>query len=176
MARSDTLKYREFYVHGTAAYNRHVDPSEIVKDEPIYVPARKRIEETVAANTKALTKQSISPLVLAGFVVAIMLLVIGLIARIEFTTISAEAADLQAQVNELTEENSRLTIRYESALNLAEVEDYAVNTLGMQRPSTDQIIYVNGSSQDRAEVVNPGSETVKRHLSDAAADIAGVNR
>ena len=57
MARNDASKYREFYVHGTAAYNRQVAPSEIVRDEPIYVPPRKRIEETVAANTKALTKQ-----------------------------------------------------------------------------------------------------------------------
>ena len=136
MARNDASKYREFYVHGTAAYNRQVAPSEIVRDEPIYVPPRKRIEETVAANTQALTKQSLSPMVMLGFVIAVAMLVFCLIARIEFTTVSAEAAELQSQLNQLTEDNSRLTIKYESALNLAEVEDYAVNTLGMQRPTT----------------------------------------
>ena len=78
MARNDTMKYREYYVHGSAAYNRHVEPSEIVRDEPIYVPARKRIEETVAANTEALTRQSLSPMVLLGFVVAIVMLVLVL--------------------------------------------------------------------------------------------------
>ena len=172
MARNDTMKYREYYVHGSAAYNRHVEPSEIVRDEPIYVPTRKRIEETVAANTEALTRQSLSPMVLLGFVVAIVMLVLCLVARIEFTTLAAEAAELQSQVNELTEENSRLTIKYESALNLAEVEDYAVNTLGMQRPSSDQIIYVNGSAQDRAEVINPNSEEIKKDLTYAATSIS----
>ena len=75
----------------------------------------------------------------------------------------------------MTEDNSRLTIKYESALNLAEVEDYAVNTLGMQRPSTDQIIYVNGSAQNRAEVVNPNTEQIRQQLDQAAASIAGMN-
>lgn len=175
MARNDASKYREFYVHGTAAYNRQVAPSEIVRDEPIYVPPRKRIEETVAANTQALTKQSLSPMVMLGFVIAVAMLVFCLIARIEFTTVSAEAAELQSQLNQLTEDNSRLTIKYESALNLAEVEDYAVNTLGMQRPSTDQIIYVNGSAQNRAEVVNPNTEQIRQQLDQAAASIAGMN-
>lgn len=172
MARNDTSKYREYYVHGSAAYNRRVEPEEIVRDEPIYVPTRKRIEEAVVANTEALSKQSLSPLVLLGFVAAIVMLVFCLVARIEFTTIAAEAAELQAQVNELTDENSRLTIKYESALNLAEVEDYAVNTLGMQRPSSDQIIYVNGSAQDRAEVINPNSEEIRKELTYAATSIS----
>ena len=134
MARNDASKYREFYVHGTAAYNRQVAPSEIVRDEPIYVPPRKRIEETVAANTQALTKQSLSPMVMLGFVIAVAMLVFCLIARIEFTTVSAEAAELQSQLNQLTEDNSRLTIKYESALNLAEVEDYAVNQSRLWKP------------------------------------------
>ena len=114
-------------------------------------------------------------MVMLGFVIAVAMLVFCLIARIEFTTVSAEAAELQSQLNQLTEDNSRLTIKYESALNLAEVEDYAVNTLGMQRPSTDQIIYVNGSAQNRAEVVNPNTEQIRQQLDQAAASIAGLS-
>jgi cell division protein FtsL len=97
-----------------------------------------------------------------------VLLIASLMARVQFTKASAEAADLQTQLAELTSQKSKLTIEYESALNLTEVEDYAVNKLGMQKPHSDQIRYISGTSQDKAEILDGTSSAGEK--SDSIVD------
>ena len=92
-----------------------------------------------------------------GFALAAVLLVFSLMARVQFTVASDTAAQLESQINELTEQKSRLTIAYESALNLTEIEDYAINNLGMQKPHSDQVVYVNGTSKDKAVILSGDS-------------------
>jgi len=145
--------YNEKYVHGSVAYDPAVELQE-EREQYVRIPPRQNVQEGVVSDAVRLTRQNhVSLPVVLGFIVAAVLLVVSLIARIQFTTVSAEAAELQSQVNELTETNARLTIQYETALNLTEVEDYAINTLGMQKPRADQIQYVNGTSSDKATIL-----------------------
>ena len=146
-------------VNGSLAYD-YDNPAlypEYEYGKPLDIPARPKVREEVVADTSALTRQSISPVAILGFALAAVLLVFSLMARVQFTVASDTAAQLESQINELTEQKSRLTIAYESALNLTEIEDYAINNLGMQKPHSDQVVYVNGTSKDKAVILSGDS-------------------
>ncbi len=148
-------KYGNNAVNGSLAYdfdNPALYP-EYEYGKPLDIPAKPRIREEVVPKQGTLTRQSVSPLAILGFAVAAVLLVFSLMARVQLTQASAEAAKLQTQLDQLTTEQSRLTIAYESALNLTDIENYAVNTLGMQKPHADQIRYVSSSTQDKAQIL-----------------------
>ena len=164
-------------VFGSLAYdyrNPFLEPG----DQPQYeereeVAVAPPIEETVVAEqTKthavAQPKQAIAPFAVIGYACAAVLLVISLFARIQVMTVSDGIVDLQEQLEELETEKSKLLIDYESAFNLNDVETYATTVLGMQTPKDDQVCYVDGSSPDKAEIVESDTESegFKLRLSD----------
>ena len=156
MAAQKKYRYGQGAVNGSLAYDYDkpaLEP-EYEYGRPLDIPARPRVKEEVVAGTQVLTRQGVSPFALLGFAIAAVLIVMTLIARVQFTQASAEAATLQSQLDQLTEQQSKLTIAYESALNLTDIENYAINTLGMQKPQADQIRYINSSAQDKAEVLD----------------------
>ena len=55
-------------------------------------------------------------------------------------------------------EQAKLQIAYESAFNLTEIEEYATAQLGMQKPTADQIYYIDTSSPDKAVIVQQTEE------------------
>jgi len=101
-------------------------------------------------------RQAVAPFTVAGYICAAVLLVLMLLARIQLTAISDSAAALETQIAELNTGNDKLTMEYESAFNLAEVEEYATDKLGMQKPREDQIHYLTGmSDEEKAVVLTP---------------------
>ena len=60
------------------------------------------------------------------------------------------------ELTQLEEQQAKLRIAYESAFNMAEIEDYAIHALGMQKPRADQIYYIDTSSPDKAVVFAGG--------------------
>lgn len=163
-------RYGQNAVNGSLAYD-YDNPAlypEYEYGRPLDIPAKPRVREEVVPDATVVTRQSISPLAVLGFAIAAVLLIASLMARVQFTKASAEAADLQTQLAELTSQKSKLTIEYESALNLTEVEDYAVNKLGMQKPHSDQIRYISGTSQDKAEILDGTSSAGEK--SDSIVD------
>jgi cell division protein FtsL len=168
MAKPKKNRYGQNAVNGSLAYD-YDNPAlypEYEYGKPLDIPERPRVREEVVPKTEVLTKQSISLLAVFGFAAAAVLLVFSLMARIQFTQVSAETAKLESQLSELTEEQSKLTIAYESALNLTDIEDYAINTLGMQKPRADQVRYVSSSAQDKAEILNGTDGTDSNKASD----------
>ena len=89
-----------------------------------------------------------------------MLLVLSLMARAQLSTASETVSALESQVAALQEEQDKLLIGYESAFNLTEIEDYAINELGMQKPRSDQLYYVNSTAQDKAVILAEDAEHV----------------
>lgn len=156
MAQKKKNRYGQNAVNGSLAYdfdNPALYP-EYEYGKPLDIPEKPKVREKVVPKTEVLTKQSISPLAIFGFAAAAVLLVFSLLARVQFTQASAETAKLESQLSELTEQQSKLTIAYESAVNLTDIENYAINTLGMQKPRADQVRYVSTSAQDKAEILN----------------------
>ncbi len=71
-----------------------------------------------------------------------VMIVFSLLASIKLAAVNDEAARLEKEAEELETENEILTARYESSVTLQEIEDYAVNKLGMQRLTPGQIYYI----------------------------------
>ena len=85
-----------------------------------------------------------------------LLVVVAILAQAQMVGLSSRSVELQNQLEALEEQQSKLRIAYESAFNMAEIEDYAIHTLGMQRPRADQIFYIDTSSPDKAVVIAGG--------------------
>ena len=145
-------RYTTKYVHGSVAYDE-AQREYVYDSRPLDIPAGKEIKEAVVAGTAVLQKQSVSPVIICAFALAAVLLTACIMGKIYFTQAAAETAELQQQLEELTEEQEKLEIQYESSIDLNEIEEYAETELGMQKPRSDQIRYVNGSAQDKAKII-----------------------
>lgn len=159
-------------VDGTLAYD-FTNPAYYPDEETVHQPRRRTqrrstrqerlrerewIKEDVRTESRAETaahdRQGISLLSLMGVAAVIVLLTMMLLAQIRLTDISSHAAELETRIAQLELEKDKLTVEYETIFNLKSVEEYAVNTLGMQQPEDDQIFYLTGvTSADRAVVI-----------------------
>ena len=70
-----------------------------------------------------------------------VMLVMTLFGQIELARASDAIAQMQAQAQQLEEENGVLRARYENSISLEEIERYATQRLGMKTPGAGQIIY-----------------------------------
>lgn len=172
MAAAATRKYGQGAVYGSLAYD--FNNPELYQEEysrPQTPTARPQTGTQTRVRTRAKaavrTKQGISPVALLGTLVAAFLLVTGILAQVQLFTVSDGAVELEQQLAELEQQQARLKIAYESAFNLAEIEDYATSALGMQKPKADQVYYIDTSSPDKAVVV---ARSEGDSLIDRAAD------
>ena len=159
-------------VDGTLAYDFDV-PGYFPEEEapvPVRVPRRRRRSgtreqewvredsyEQSETRGEAIVSQLggiMTALSAVGTIAAVALLLLVLLAKIQLIGISASALSMEKQINELENEHSRLTVRYEQVFNLKDVEETAIGVLGMQEPHEDQIYYLTGvSSADKAVVI-----------------------
>ena len=169
MAAAVQQKYGQGAVYGSLAYD--FNNPELYREEysvPQNPTAQPRERTRTAVRTRAAaaarTKQGIAPLSIVGVLVAAFLFVISITAQIQLFDVSSESVALTTQLAALEEEQSKLRVSYESAFNLTEIEEYAINELGMQKPSADQIYYIDTSAPDKAVVVadNSGRSFVDR--------------
>lgn len=160
--KSAAVKYRPGAVHGSLAYdlnNPELYP-EYIYGVPLDIPAAPVLEEEVVTASERATVQAVSPVAIIGYAIAAVLLVFSLLARIQLTAASNECVKLESSLADLEDQQSKLLISYESSINLPEIEDYAINVLGMQKPRSDQVYYISGSVQDRAVVLADAGEPV----------------
>lgn len=172
MAAAASAKYGQGAVYGTLAYdfnNPELYPEEYSRPQTPAARPRTQTQTRVRtrAKTAARTKQGIAPTAILGALVAAFLLVTGVLAQVQLFSVSDGAVELEQQLAELEQQQAKLKIAYESAFNLAEIEDYAMSSLGMQKPKADQVYYIDTSSPDKAVVV---AQSEGESLVDRAAD------
>ncbi len=138
-------------IYSGGIYGRPAERPAVREKE--YDGVRERAGERSKAAAVPRTRQGISPVAILGSAFAAALLIFSLMARIELVGTTNDIVVLEQQLEELNETRAKLEIGYESAFNLAEIEEYAVGTLGMQKPRSDQIYYISGSTGDRAVTV-----------------------
>lgn len=156
-------------VDGTLAYDFDV-PGYFPEEESVRAPRRRRgqkvsprewvREEQAAERQTGLGEAAdhigavMRGIAAVGSVAAVALLVLVLLAKIQLIGISSQALACEAQISELENQHSRLTVQYEQVFNLKDVKEVATGTLGMQEPREDQIYYLTGvSSADKAVVI-----------------------
>ena len=152
-------------VYGSLAYD--FNHPELYAGEEYSAPQREqetkakpreqtRVRTRARAQHAVHTKQGVAPVALAGALVAAFLLVTAITAQVRLISTSGDSVALQNQLAELEETQAKLRIRYESAFNLSEIEDYATTRLGMQKPNAAQINFIDTSASDKAVVVGNG--------------------
>ncbi|HHU23328.1 MAG TPA: hypothetical protein GXZ52_07965 [Clostridiales bacterium] len=160
MANRTKNTYGQHSVYGSLAYdfNNPIFFPETTLDEPVKAPAPPKTREQTAVRTALRTKQALAPFAIIGTACVAVLLVFSLMFRIQLTQVTDETVQLNQRFEELKAENAKLLIQYESAFNLTEIEEYAINDLGMQKPRSDQIYYVDSSAPDKAVVLQEETE------------------
>lgn len=160
MAAAAERKYGQGAVFGSLAYdfnNPELYPEEYSEAQPKARPqTRTRTEIHTRARTMVHTRQSIAPVSIIGMLVAAFLVVTAILAQAKIVGISSRSVELQQELAQLEEQQAKLRIAYESAFNMAEIEDYAIHSLGMQKPRADQVFYIDTSSPDKAVVIASG--------------------
>ena len=151
-------RYGQGAVYGSLAYD--FNNPELYPDEYSAAPApaaRPRTGVKTGVHTQARpvvhSKQGIAPLSLVGVLAAAFLFVIAITAQAQLISLSADSVSLQQEQAELEDQQAKLRISYESAFNLSDIEDYAVHSLGMQKPKADQICYIDTSAPDKAVII-----------------------
>lgn len=154
-----TRKFGEVPVYGSLAYDLNYpgfyqNDSYAAPRTPTARPeTRERTETARRMRSQRRSRQSIAPTAIIGLVAAAFLFVTGITAQVNLLRVSNESVELESRLRELKEEEAKLRIAYESAFNLAEIEEYATLRLGMQKPNASQIAYIDTSAPDKAVVV-----------------------
>ena len=126
--------------------------------------ARARSAVKAGSDALAIPIGEIALTAVIGYLIAGLLLVMVLMSYIQFTIISDQSVSIAAQITQLKEEHARLIVDFERAVNLNEVERYAIQELGMIAPTSDQFNYFDLSGTDTAIILKDGKG------SDSAAD------
>ena len=74
----------------------------------------------------------------AAFFSAVML-VLSLLCAVKLAAVNDRAAELKKENERLKTENQILLAQWENSMSLEELERYAIEKLGMQRPTPGQI-------------------------------------
>lgn len=101
-----------------------------------------------------------------GCMAAICVMLLVLFAHQKLYEATDETTRLKQELSALQEEQVILRSAYDSAVDIAAVERMAVTELGMGRPVSGQTVYVNLSGEDRAEVLQQGSDSIFAELAD----------
>jgi len=125
-------------------------------EERIPVPKPPIIEDVVVDKRAAApgVKQSISVFAVLGFAFSAIMLALVLLARVNLTAVTGDAAKLEARLKELRSEQIQLQVKMENSVDLEEIERIAVDELGMEKgspPSTRTL-------EDKTEIFEKAEE------------------
>lgn len=116
-------------------------------------PEQQTRPETQPQVGLAFRRMSVKPVAIALLAVAMFLGVYSYRIHAQIVEVNREIYLLEKEMEVAAEEQDTLEIRYESAFNFTQLEDYAVTTLGMQRPRDEQIYYLTSNTEDHAVAV-----------------------
>ena len=150
---------RKYYADGSLAYEitQPVEEEYFYSVDPTDLPEPQELEAP-QAEALPIPRQSVAPGAILGAAAAVVMLVFLMLAQVRLSIANKDVLALENQIKELQAQKADLEIRYETAFNLTELEDYAVNELGMQKPRSDQIYYVNGAAEDRTVILDESAQ------------------
>lgn len=125
-------------------------------EERFPVPEEQKRNLRVAPTSRRRKKARVRPSLLGCFVVVAIAAVYILVCQMQLTQLSAEVGEQNDTLNELAAENVSLTTKQINSVNLDEVEEYAVNNLGMVKMDNSQIEYVELTNPDTVTVADSG--------------------
>jgi hypothetical protein len=134
--------------------------------------ARQGAREREPAREEKAYGVSLFAVVGAVLVAALMTLVV--LAYVSMTTVSKSTVDLKLRINELEAEERRLRIDYENVFDMAQIESYAVNVLGMLPASEGQIGAISAAATDKAVIIGDDAAGKGNFIDDMTGFIASL--
>lgn len=152
MAKEDK---RATITNGSVAYDLSaVDSWSAVRELQGYevsLPQEPEVIEPEVTIVKA--RHNISLFAIVSYIAVSALMILVIFSYMRLYEISAETSEYKNELARLTKSNASLAAEYENSVDLGAVELLALTRLGMRYPSSSQIVYVNLSGPDRAEVL-----------------------
>ncbi|MDR2356832.1 MAG: hypothetical protein LBD92_01910 [Oscillospiraceae bacterium] len=118
------------------------------------VPERVRTGAPERASQRETRAYGVSLFSAVGFIIIAALMTLVVLAYVSMNTVSKSTVDLKMELNALADEERRLRIAYENVFDMAQIETYAVNALGMQPASEGQIGTISSAAAaDKAVII-----------------------
>ena len=170
-----------FYNHSSTAPSLQAlaDAETKRMDMPSKKPAAvkeriRKIDKVKAAAAEKVPGISVFAILGTLFVAALMVLVV--LAQINFNEAAGETVRLNIHMNELMEKHKALELAFERAVDIKEVERFARDELGMSRPDTGQIIIINATPRDSAIILSKVEEREGQGFGDFLRSLTGYFR
>lgn len=160
------LDFSDEYVYGSAipARKHYEEPEERAVEIP---SPRETVRQQEQAGAKTVTRSSpvLSAFAVLGTIFVSFLMVFAVLAQVNYNEIANEAARLNAQLKELSEQERKLEIAFESVVDMKEIETYARDVLGMSKPEAEQVAIIRSTLEDSAEIIaGSGEENALRGI------------
>ncbi len=140
----------------TAAYNSSAAPK--IRPEPQKKPNLTLIQRTrrtaaqVRQQTAVNTKQTFK--VMAISITILLFMALAIFSRIQLDEINREINSVENQMELAKSESIRINNELNAIMSINNVEDYAVNELGMVKVEDHQVVYVDLSEADYVAKAN----------------------
>ena len=125
--------------------------------------ASKKAEIKMVKSEKRMLKPA---KVLTGFVVVLLIAAAMIYNQVVLTELNDKEAQLNKSMSAIENDNARKQTQLETKMSPKNIEDYAVNTLGLVKLDQAKIKYVNISQKNKIEVKKPANENVFDKIKD----------
>ena len=144
---------RRYYgADGAAAYDVYSVEFRSNAARPLERPRQLPDEQPLPQRQKRVReKTAIAPFTLFGMLAAACMLVLVIFGYVQLYEATTEVSRLESQLQQLNAQQALLKSKYEGKIDLDTIEQRAAE-LGLRTPEAEQIVYVNLSGSDRAEI------------------------
>ena len=97
------------------------------------------------------SRTALAPFTVVGMLAVACLLVLVVFGYVQLFEATSEVSKLENQLSALQSQQTQLQSRYEARIDLDAIETEA-GDLGLTKPSQEQIVYLDLSGADRAEI------------------------
>ena len=140
-----------YSTNGAAAYD--VYASNTVR-QPLREPERHALPQDRPLPQKrqrVRAKMAIAPFTVFGAAIAACMMILVIFGYVQLFEASSRVSRLESQLKSLQADQLLLQSKYEGKIDLAAIEQRA-SELGLRKPSQEQIVYVNLTGTDQAEI------------------------
>ena len=141
-----------YSTNGAAAYD--VYSVENTLRQPVRQPERHELpqeQELPQKRQRVRARTAVAPFTILGAAISACMMILVIFGYVQLFEATSRVSKLESQLQSLQEEQLLLQSKYEGKIDLAGIEEQA-ETLGLRKPSQEQIVYVNLTGTDQAEI------------------------
>ena len=122
--------------------------------QPVRQPERHELpqeRELPQKRQRVRARTAVAPFTILGAAISACMMILVIFGYVQLFEATSRVSKLESQLQSLQEEQLLLQSKYEGKIDLAGIEEQA-ETLGLKKPSQEQIVYVNLAGTDQAEI------------------------